>query len=57
MFDAINKTMPCRWDKTVIVVLDEVRIVPPYAPENCTTRNPKDTATMDRVRKVVCMVG
>lgn len=25
MFDAICKTLPCRWDQTSIVVLDEVR--------------------------------
>lgn len=53
MYDAINKTMPCSWDGSVIVVLDEVRVAPPYTPETCATKNPRDTVTMQRVQKVV----
>lgn len=55
MYDAINKTMPCSWDGSVIVVLDEVRVAPPYTPSTCTTKNPRDTTTMQRVQKVVRM--
>lgn len=39
-----------RWDKTVIVVMDEVRVSSPYLPESVSGGTP---AANDRVKKVV----
>ena len=30
IFDALARTLPCRWNDQVIVVLDEISIAPPY---------------------------
>ncbi|KAJ1913003.1 hypothetical protein H4219_005387 [Mycoemilia scoparia] len=54
IFDALSKTLPCRWDKTKIIVLDEIVIESPYHQSNCTKL--KDTAseyTLERVKKVL----
>lgn len=53
VFDALAKTMPCRWEGTAIVVLDEVSIVPPYTPGAAAAANPADTKTLTRVRMVL----
>ncbi|GAQ84978.1 hypothetical protein KFL_002150140 [Klebsormidium nitens] len=50
IFDALGKTLPVRWEKTVIVVLDEVRISGPYRPENASGGNAQ---SLERVRKVL----
>ncbi|CAL9111019.1 unnamed protein product [Musa textilis] len=50
LFDALSKTLPVRWDKTVIVVMNEVRVSIPYLPENVTGGTP---AANDRVKKVL----
>lgn len=42
--------LPVRWDKTVIVVMNEVRVSNPYYPENVSGGTP---AANDRVKKVV----
>ena len=39
-----------RWDKSVIVVMNEVRVSNPYLPESVTGGTP---AANDRVKKVV----
>ncbi|XP_052185551.1 uncharacterized protein LOC127797078 isoform X2 [Diospyros lotus] len=54
IFDALSKTLPVRWDKTVIVVMNEVRVSSPYLPESVTGGTP---AANDRVRKVGKLVG
>ncbi|XP_057948963.1 uncharacterized protein LOC131144372 [Malania oleifera] len=50
IFDALSKTLPVRWDKTVIVVMNEVRVSSPYLPESVTGGTP---AANERVRKVI----
>ncbi|CAO3677259.1 unnamed protein product [Umbelopsis ramanniana] len=52
IFDALSKTLPCRWAKDSIVVLDEVIISPPYNEENCRA-NASSTASLARVKKVL----
>ncbi|KAH9623308.1 hypothetical protein KSS87_000445 [Heliosperma pusillum] len=54
IFDALSKTLPVRWDKTVIVVMDQVRVSSPYLPESVTGGTP---AANERVRKVVCLTS
>lgn len=50
IFDALSKTLPVRWDKTVIVVMDQVRVSSPYLPESVNGGTP---AANERVRKVL----
>lgn len=50
IFDALSKTLPVRWDKSTIVVMDEVRVSSPHTPENVAGGSP---AAMERVRKVL----
>ncbi|KAF9986633.1 hypothetical protein BGZ75_001573 [Mortierella antarctica] len=52
IFDALSKTLPCRWAKESIVVMDEVIIAPPYEPENCKA-NASSSYTLARVKKVL----
>ncbi|OIT30358.1 hypothetical protein A4A49_13121 [Nicotiana attenuata] len=44
--------LPVRWDKTVIVVMNEVRVNSPYRPESVTGGTP---AANERVRKVLVL--
>ncbi|XP_022956734.1 protein LSM12 homolog A [Cucurbita pepo subsp. pepo] len=50
IFDALSKTLPVRWDKTVIVVMNEVRVSSPYLPESVSGGTP---AANERVKKVL----
>ncbi|KAI3452767.1 hypothetical protein Pfo_009430 [Paulownia fortunei] len=50
IFDALSKTLPVRWDKTTIVVMNEVRVSSPYLPESVSGGTP---AANERVRKVL----
>lgn len=50
LFDAIAKTLPCRWSEKSIVVLDEVLIQEPYKPDSCTGGN---ATALQRVQKVL----
>ncbi|KAI3467486.1 hypothetical protein Pfo_024149 [Paulownia fortunei] len=50
IFDALSRTLPVRWDKTTIVVMNEVRVSSPYLPESVSGGTP---AANDRVRKVL----
>ncbi|OZJ06725.1 hypothetical protein BZG36_00388 [Bifiguratus adelaidae] len=52
IFDALSKTLPCRWAKDSIVVLDEVIISPPYDVANCKA-NASSSASLARVKKVL----
>ncbi|KAK6931120.1 LSM12, anticodon-binding domain [Dillenia turbinata] len=50
IFDALSKTLPVRWDKAVIVVMNEVRVSSPYLPESVSGGTP---AANERVKKVL----
>lgn len=50
IFDALSKTLPVQWEKTTIVVMNEVRVSNPYLPENVSGGTP---AANDRVKKVL----
>ncbi|KAJ2696195.1 hypothetical protein FB645_006276 [Coemansia sp. IMI 203386] len=52
IFEALSRTLPCRWDQSKIVVLDEVIIESPYSVDNCReiTQAP---VTLQRVKKVL----
>jgi len=50
IFDALSRTLPVKWDKSTIVVMDEVRVSGTYRPENVVGGT---TAANDRVKKVL----
>ncbi|GFP91551.1 protein lsm12 homolog a [Phtheirospermum japonicum] len=50
LFDALSKTLPVRWDKTTIIVMNDVRVGSPYLPESVIGGTP---AANERVRKVL----
>ncbi|KAL6571783.1 hypothetical protein OROHE_002652 [Orobanche hederae] len=50
IFDALSKTLPVCWEKTTIVVMNEVRVGSPYLPESVSGGTP---AANERVRKVL----
>ncbi|KAL0075406.1 anticodon-binding domain-containing protein [Phycomyces blakesleeanus] len=52
IFDALYKTLPCRWASDTIVVMDEVLISPPYTIEHCKA-NASSAASLARVKKVL----
>lgn len=45
-------SLPCRWSKDTIVVMDEILITPPYSVDNCKA-NSTSAASLARVKKVV----
>ncbi|KAF8039951.1 hypothetical protein BT93_B2232 [Corymbia citriodora subsp. variegata] len=50
IFDALSKTLPVRWDKSIIVVMNEVRVCSPYVPESVSGGTP---SANERVKKVL----
>ncbi|CAO3622763.1 unnamed protein product [Cunninghamella blakesleeana] len=52
IFDALTKTLPCRWAGDKIIVLDEVVISSPYGVENCKA-NTSSEGSLARVKKVL----
>lgn len=50
IFDALSKTLPVRWDKSIIVVLNEVRVSSPYVPESVSGGT---AIANERVKKVL----
>lgn len=49
MFDALDKTLPCRWENTTIVVMNDVYVSAPYTPQDCKGPSPR----LARVQKMV----
>ncbi|KAJ2785164.1 hypothetical protein GGI15_002024 [Coemansia interrupta] len=52
IFEALSRTLPCRWDQNKIVVLDEVVIDSPYSTDNCRELT-SASLTLQRVKKVL----
>ncbi|KAJ7538095.1 hypothetical protein O6H91_11G033500 [Diphasiastrum complanatum] len=52
IFDALSKTLPVRWEKTSIMVMNEVCVSDPYLPENVTGGA---SAANERVKKVLAL--
>ncbi|KAJ2848234.1 hypothetical protein J3B02_003992 [Coemansia erecta] len=52
IFEALSRTLPCRWDQSKIVVLDEVIIESPYSVDNCREIS-QAPVTLQRVKKVL----
>ncbi|KAI8646962.1 anticodon-binding domain-containing protein [Parasitella parasitica] len=52
IFNALSKTLPCRWSKETIVVMDEILITPPYGIDDCKA-NASSAASLTRVKKVL----
>lgn len=51
IFDALARTLPCRWRDRDIVVMDEVVIAAPYA--SCAGVAGGDPRAVERVQKVL----
>eukprot|EP00762_Andalucia_godoyi_P002712 ANDGO_03275.mRNA.1 Protein LSM12 len=51
IFDFVSKTLECKWDGDSILVMDEVRVRPPYTPESATAADNGPLA--DRVSRMV----
>lgn len=43
IFDSLAKTYPCKWDRDIIVILDSVRLSPPYDVKSITYVIPLDS--------------
>ena len=58
VFDAIHKTTDCKWvDGDSIVVLEQVRIDPPYLAENCSMASEDcDEDAFNRIVKILGLV-
>ncbi|KAJ2126973.1 hypothetical protein IW136_006523 [Coemansia sp. RSA 678] len=52
IFEALSKTLPCRWDQNSIVVLDEIAIDSPYTTDTCRELT-SAASTLLRVKKVL----
>jgi hypothetical protein len=53
IFDALERTLPTRWDGVNIIVSDAVMIVPPYRSEDCKAGTGAATQSLGRVKIVV----
>jgi protein LSM12 len=51
IFDALARTLPCRWQDRNIVVMDEVVIAAPY--KQCAGVDGVDPRAVERVQKVL----
>ncbi|KAI8906205.1 anticodon-binding domain-containing protein [Powellomyces hirtus] len=55
IFDHLAKTLPTRWRKTSILIMDEIEILPPYTPDECRVAAGRSNAenSLARVKKVL----
>ncbi|KAJ1663663.1 hypothetical protein IW140_004760 [Coemansia sp. RSA 1813] len=52
IFDALSRTLPCRWSQGKIVVLDEISIESPYNVDSCRDLT-GGSSSLQRVKKVL----
>ncbi|KAG5360653.1 hypothetical protein CJU89_3731 [Yarrowia sp. B02] len=52
IYDAIAKTLPCRWDGKSILAVEEVQIDPPYNALACKANKPNSQA-LAHVKKII----
>jgi len=50
IFNALSKTLPCRWHGDAIMVFEDIRIANPYTMNSITG---SDEAALNRVKKVL----
>ncbi|KAJ2722806.1 hypothetical protein GGI07_003061 [Coemansia sp. Benny D115] len=53
IFEALSRTLPCRWSQDKIVVLDEVAIESPYGVDDCRELGQGGSFSLQRVKKVL----
>lgn len=56
IFDLLSKTMPCEWDNDSIVVIEQVRVDPPYTRGSISIVNreeKEDAYAFDRICRMV----
>ncbi|CAN8068255.1 unnamed protein product [Agarophyton chilense] len=53
IFDVLANTMPCRWDGKDILILDSVRLAPPYTVKAISTEGSGDARVVDRVKMIL----
>lgn len=53
IFNALSKTLPCRWKGKHIIVLEEVEITEPYGLNDCNSLHSSDSTVVTRVKKVL----
>eukprot|EP00877_Chromochloris_zofingiensis_P008534 jgi/Chrzof1/3934/Cz13g14020.t1 len=53
VFDALSKTMPCKWQDKTIVVMEAVLVPPPYTVDKCAAKDAEHKGALDRVKKVL----
>jgi small nuclear ribonucleoprotein (snRNP)-like protein len=50
IFDSLSKTLPCKWNGNEILVLESIKIAPPYTLDSVTGT---DSSSCERVKKVL----
>jgi len=54
IFYALDRLLPTRWDGSSIIVLDEIRVDPPYGVENChSLSGSQDGRSLNQVLKII----
>ena len=56
IYDQYVKTLPCKWDQNDIVILNSVKIAPPYTINNCLAMNENDTPDPQVVNRIKDML-